>query len=88
VTLRSTWTTLLGEGAPTHVITAWYDRLFARIDDLGVWPRMYAVDEVYSAEVGRVMRKMNYQRYLVFYEVNDAAKIVKVDAFFHGARRG
>ncbi len=26
------------------IIERWYDRLFARLDDLGTWPRLYPVD--------------------------------------------
>ena len=78
---------LLGEGASPERIAGWYDKLFEHFDMLDVWPRMYPVDEPYSAEAGRTCHKVNYADYLVFYEVKDEERAVKLLAFFHGAMR-
>jgi mRNA-degrading endonuclease RelE of RelBE toxin-antitoxin system len=70
-----------------RVIERWYQRLFEHLDTLTTWPRSYAVDVRYTAATGRETRKVNFGDYLVFYEVDDIQRTVRLLAFYHGAAR-
>jgi len=78
---------LRSEGVADRTIEQWYERLFKRLSDLEAWPRMFPIEERYSAQVGRTMRKANFGDYLVFYEVKEEAREVRITAFYHGATR-
>lgn len=78
---------LRSERVSDHIIRQWYDRLFKQIDTLDVWPRMYPIDEAYTAQVGRTTHKINFRQYLVIYQVDDDHRRVELVAFLHGATR-
>ncbi len=66
---------------------AWEDRLLAAIEGLGEF-HGHAIDEDACARIGGRIHKMVFENtYLVHYEVNDAARIVEVVNFRHGARQ-
>lgn len=70
-----------------ETIDAWFGRLYAQLDGIEAWPRLYPVDEAYSAAVGRESHKINFGDHLVFYQVDDAGREVNVVALVHGATR-
>lgn len=69
-------------------IEAWLIKLYRKLQGLENWPELYAVDEAYSAEVGRESRKINFQDYLVFYQIDDKRREVRVVGFVDGRRQG
>ena len=68
-------------------IEAWLVKLYRQIQGIEVWPRLYPIDEAYSAEVGLESRKINFQKYLVFYQVDDEQREVRVVGFIDGGTR-
>ncbi len=69
------------------VVESWFARLFNVVDHLASMPHMFAVDELQSRAVGREARKLTVGDYLVFYIVDEEAKLVSVVAFVHGAMK-
>jgi plasmid stabilization system protein ParE len=64
----------------------WEDRLNKAIDRIGDMP-VHAVDEAASNRLGYVIRKTTFEgTYLIHYQVNDAARTVRILNFRHGAR--
>jgi len=78
---------LLAENVSPERILRWHDQLSEKLEALQSWPRLGPIDEAYSSEAGRLCRKTVYKDYLIFYEVNDDQRAVKMLAFIHGARR-
>lgn len=68
-------------------IEAWLGKLYRKLQGIEAWPRLYPVDEAYSNQVGRVCRKINFQTYLVFYQVDDDRREVSVVGFVDGRQR-
>jgi len=69
-----------------RTIADWYERLFAQLDQLAVWPHRSPIDDAYTQRQGVTTRKMNFGDYLIFYPVDDAQHQVNLIAFIHGAR--
>jgi len=66
---------------------AWEDRLLAAIEGLGDF-HGHAIDEDARARIGGTTHKLVFENtYLIHYEVNDAAGVVEVVNFRHGARQ-
>lgn len=78
---------LLAEDASPERIPRWHDQLSENFATLQEWPRLGPIDEAYSSESGRLCRKMLYKSYLIFYEMVDDEREVKLLAFIHGARQ-
>lgn len=78
---------LLSESVSPARILRWHDQLSENLATLKGWPRLGPVDEGYSSQAGRLCRKMVYKNYLIFYEVNDDERAIKLLAFVHGAKR-
>lgn len=65
---------------------AWEDRLRAAVESLSN-THGFAVDEPASERLGFTVRKLVFEKtYLIHFVVDDAAKIVRVVNFRHGAR--
>jgi plasmid stabilization system protein ParE len=65
---------------------AWEGRLLSALDHLGE-VHGHSVDEDASRRLGGTVRKMVFEKtYLIHYEVNDAAGVVEIVNFRHGAR--
>jgi plasmid stabilization system protein ParE len=65
---------------------AWEDRLLIAIESLGDF-HGHAIDENATDRIGGTLRKLVFENtYLIHYEINDAAGIVEVVNFRHGAR--
>lgn len=77
---------LLGQGAPTETIAAWYDALFARLDRLDEMPKRLAVDPRQSQICGFEVRKLHHNDYIAFYAVDEQGCRVSLLKFQHGTR--
>jgi plasmid stabilization system protein ParE len=77
---------LRSEGVFDETIEAWFAGLFDRVDDLAQYPFRHAAAEEYTPIAGRQVRRLVYGRYLIFYSVNEAGRMVEVIAFQHGGR--
>ncbi len=77
---------LLGQGVSVETITAWYDKLYERLDALDEMPKRLPVDERMTKLTGQETRKLNYGDYLAFYRVLDDKRCVELLHFQHGAR--
>lgn len=77
---------LLGQRVSVETITAWYDKLFERLDALDDMPKRLPVDEKMTELTGQETRKLNYGDYLAFYRVRDDRRCVELLHFQHGAR--
>jgi plasmid stabilization system protein ParE len=73
--------------APDDIVEAWFDRLFALLDELTEWPRRYPADERMTKELGFEVRKLVYGRHVITYHVDDANHRVELLAMVHGAKR-
>jgi plasmid stabilization system protein ParE len=66
---------------------AWEERLLAAIRKLADF-HGHAIDEDASQRLGSAVRKLVFERtYLVHYDVDERAGLVRVVSFRHGARR-
>ena len=65
----------------------WYGRLFEAMDRLSEWPDRFPIDSFLTRELGRETRKMNFDRYLVSYQVDHARREVRLAACVHGPTR-
>lgn len=70
-----------------HVVDAWFGRLHKVIDSLDEWPLRFPVDESETEKLGRETRKINFDDYLVFYQVDQERHRVDGVGFVHGAKR-
>jgi plasmid stabilization system protein ParE len=77
---------LLSQGASVQTISAWYDRLFERLEALDDMPKRLPVDERLSNLTGKEYRKLNYGEYFAFYRIFEDEQRVDVLHFQHGAR--
>lgn len=58
-----------------------------KINLLDLSPKRYPIDPVQTKETGIETQKLNFDGYLVFYQVDDRNKQVNVIAFMHGSLR-
>lgn len=66
---------------------AWEGRLRIAIKAIGDLAQGHAVDQEASDRIGFSVRKMVFERtYLVYYRIDEAAGVVRVINFRHGAR--
>lgn len=77
---------LLAQGASVEKISAWYDRLFERLDALAEMPRRLPVDQQLTELTGQEYRKLHYGEYIAFYRILNDKQCVNVVHFQHGAR--
>ena len=67
-------------------INQWFGELFERLETLSQSPKRHPLDPIQSESTGQPSHKLVYDKYLVFYRVDDTAKTVNIDQFTHGAR--
>ncbi|MBI1337729.1 MAG: hypothetical protein GC164_12310 [Phycisphaera sp.] len=67
-----------------ETVDRWFGRLHERITATADYPRLYPVDEHYTARIGRETLKINFGDYLAFNQVNDNEKAIVFIAFFCG----
>jgi len=78
---------LRAEHVSEFIIERWYEELFERIDELAQWPKRYPIAEEESEKTNDLIRKMNHQRYLVMYRIDEEQERVEILKFEHGALR-
>jgi len=73
--------------AGEHVIQNWFNGLYKAMWATETMPRLYMVDEWYTAEVGRKSHKVTYHDHLAVYQVDDDRKLIQFVAFHGGPTR-
>lgn len=71
--------------SPSKIVD-WLTGLYDGIDALYHSPKRYPVADRQSAAMGFTVRKFIYGRYLVYYRVDEAERLVEVLRFTHAAR--
>ncbi|MEM9347831.1 MAG: type II toxin-antitoxin system RelE/ParE family toxin [Planctomycetota bacterium] len=70
-----------------NTIDDWFGRLYERLWGVAEMPRLYPVDEQYTADVGRVSRKLIFREHLAVYQVDEEQRRIEFVAFHHAAAR-
>jgi len=74
-------------GVSGAVITGWLADLVERVDRLGVAPNAFPVAEIVSEVLGVPVRRLNFGEFVLFYEVDEVARVVRLLHLRHGRRR-
>ena len=76
------------EGAPAATTEPWFDRLFEKIANLALFPKQYKIAAKVSSLAARETRVMPFGDYLIFYQIDEEDRCLRIVAFTHAARRG
>ena len=75
------------EGAPEHVIDAWFGRLFDVLDALSTFPHRCPIDAIERERTGADIRKVIFETWIALYRVDDEQRLVYMLSFVNGPAR-